>query len=104
MWRQAVRDEPNPTRELFDAAAKGYSIKLTCRGCRRSRTLHSAAVWHHFSSRGFSEWLRDVPKRFRCRVCGRRAPEMDLSYDQPNDTSLPLPSDQEWKRELRRRR
>jgi hypothetical protein len=105
MWREdGVRYSANPLRELFDAAAQGYSIKLTCGGCRRCKTLSAHAVWHHFGKKGFSEYLRDVPKRFRCRVCGRRKPRMDLVHEEVDDTSLPMPSEQDWKRELRRRR
>lgn len=105
MWREGERRiSANPVRELFDACAHGYAIRLTCRGCRRARIFPSAAVWHHFRRKGFSEWLREVPARFRCRVCDRKGPFMDLVHEGPNDVSLPLPSDSEWKRELRRRR
>jgi len=94
----------NPVRDLFDAAAHGYSILLTCRGCRRTRIFHAAAVWHHFRRRNFPDHLRDVPRRFRCRVCDRRAPALELVHESPDDASLPLPTALEWKRELRRRR
>ena len=105
MWRDGEpRLSANPVRDLFDACAHGYAIRLACRGCGRQRVFHSAAVWHHFRRKGFSEWLRDVPRRFRCRVCGRRAPVMALVHEPPNDDSLPMPSDHDWKRELRRRR
>ena len=105
MWRDGeTRVSANPVRELFDACAHGYAIRLTCRSCRRARIFPSAAVWHHFRRKGFSEWLRDVPAKFRCRVCDRKAPYMDLVHEEPNDLSLPLPSNSDWKRELRRRR
>jgi hypothetical protein len=45
----------------------------------------------------------DVPKKCRCRQCGARGPALDLVEEEPNDSSLPLPSEQDWKRELRRR-
>jgi hypothetical protein len=101
---EAVRYKANPLRELYDAAAQGYSIKLACRGCRRVRVLYPHAVWHHFRIKGFSERLRDVPARFKCRVCERRGPHLELVHEEPTDHTLPLPSQQEWKRELRRRR
>ena len=101
---RAIRTEANPVRDLFDACAHGYALRLTCRGCRRARIFHSAAVWHHFRRKGFSEWLRDVPRKFRCRVCDRRGPSLELVGDEPDDRSLPMPSEQDWKRELRRRR
>lgn len=105
MWRdQGARQSANPVRELFDAGAQHYSIKLACRGCRRERILHAAAVWWHFKRKGLSPMLRDVPGKFRCSNCGRRGPRMDLVQDEHNDNSLPLPSEAEWKREVRRRR
>lgn len=104
-WREnEPRISANPVRDLFDATAQHYAIKLTCRGCRRSRIFPSAAIWWHFRKKGFSEWLRDVPGKFRCRVCERRAPGMDLVHEAANDTSLPMPSELVWKHELRRRR
>ena len=108
-WRSAApereaRDSANPLRELFDAAAQGYTLKLSCRGCGRSRIFHAAAVWRHFDRKGWSPWLRDVAARFRCRVCNRRTPHLELGHDEPTDTSLPLPDRYSWKRELGRRR
>lgn len=99
-----MRDQANPVRELFDAAAHHYALRVTCKGCRRQRVLSAAAVWWHFQKRGFSEWLRDVPQRFKCTSCELRGPHLDLVREEPTDTSLPLPSELEWKHELRRRR
>jgi len=99
-----VRDLVNPMRDLFDATAHHYAIKLTCQGCRRQRVFVAAAVWWHFKRRGLPDGLRDVPKRFRCQGCGRRGPALDLVHEDATDTSLPLPNEQDWKRELRRRR
>ena len=93
-----------PLRNLWDAAVRSYCLKLTCRGCRRARTIHAAAVWYHFGRKGWPDRLREVPKRFRCRVCDRRGPRLDLVHDAPDDTSLPLPPEHEWRREQRRRR
>jgi hypothetical protein len=105
MWRSdPVRDSANPLRELFDAAVRGYAIRLACRSCGRVVIFSPHAVWHHFRRKGFSERLRDVPRRFRCGGCGRRAPEMDLVHEEPTDTTMPMPSKAEWKRELGRRR
>ena len=101
---RSVRDCANPLRELFDAAAQGYSLRLSCRGCGRSRVFHAAAVWHHFDRKDWSPWLRDVPARFRCRVCDRRMPSLQLCHDAPTDDKLPLPDRYRWKRELSRRR
>jgi len=105
MWRESgPRTSANPVRDLFDATAQHYALKLKCRGCGRARVFHAAAVWHHFRRKGWSEWLRDVPKKFRCRACDRRTPEMDLVHEEPTDTTLPLPGETIWKHELRRRR
>lgn len=104
MWLEEVpRTSANPVRELFDAALRGYAIKLTC-GCTKVSTLSSHAVWWHFRRRGYSERLRDVPAMFRCQVCRRRDPDMELVRSDDFDSTLPLPSEQEWKRELSRRR
>jgi hypothetical protein len=100
----AVRDMVNPIRELFDAAAHGYTLKLVCRGCARAQVFHAAAVWRHFQRKSWSPWLRDVGQHFRCRRCGRRGPRLELSHDEPTDTHLPLPDVYAWKRELSRRR
>lgn len=94
----------NPVRDLFDATAHHYAIKLTCRGCRRQRVFAAAALWWHFTRRSIPDWLREIPKKCRCRTCGKRGPHLDLVQEEPNDHSLPLPSEHEWKRELRRRR
>jgi hypothetical protein len=105
MWRDnQPRISANPVRDLFDATTHHYAIKLRCRACHRSRILNAAAVWWHFRKKGYSEWLRDVPRKFRCRECQERGPEMDLVHQAANDHSLPLPSESDWKRELRRRR
>ena len=105
MWQDDdVRISANPVRQLFDAAAHGYTLRLACRGCRRSAMFSAHAVWWHFRRKGWPEWLRDVPRRFRCRDCGRRSPSLELVRAEPTDTSLPLPGKYDWKRELSRRR
>ena len=100
----AARESVNPVRELFDAAAQGYTLKLLCRDCGRAQVFHAAAVWRHFQRKSWSPWLRDVGQHFRCRRCGRRGPRLELSHDEPTDTHLPLPDIYAWKRELSRRR
>jgi hypothetical protein len=105
MWREkGPRISANPLRELFDAAARGYNLKLTCRSCGRVEVLNRFAVWGLFQRKGWREWLRDVSARFRCGRCGRKSPVLDLVYDEPTSTELPMPSESDWKRELRRRR
>ena len=105
MWNDGeLRTSANPLRQLFDACVQGYNLRLACRGCGRSRVFSRHAVWWRFRRKGWSEWLRDVPKRFRCSACGRRGAQMTLVRDEPTDRSLPMPSESEWKRELGRRR
>jgi hypothetical protein len=99
-----VRDKVNPLKELFDAAAQGYALRLVCRGCRRSRILNAHAVWYLFERRRWIDRLGDVPKRFRCADCGRKGPSVEPVHAEPDDHTLPLPPTSEWKRELRRRR
>ena len=104
MERDEVRTSANPLRDLFDATAKHYAVKVTCRSCRRQRIFPAAALWWHFKRNAIPDRLRDVPKKFRCRTCGSRGPSVDLVHEQPNENSLPMPSEMEWKHELRRRR
>lgn len=107
MWHEkGPRISANPLRELFDAAARGYNLRLTCRGCGRAEILNRFAVWWLFRQKGWRDRLSDVPARFRCGGCGRKAPEMDLVQEEPTLNALPVPvaAEAEWKRELRRRR
>ena len=101
---QPVRELANPVRDLFDATAHHVSLKFTCRGCRRTRIFPAASVWWLFRRKGWTDWIRDVPRHFRCRVCDRRHPMLILVNEAANDTSLPMPSELDWKQELRRRR
>jgi hypothetical protein len=98
------RISANPVRDLFDVCAHGYSVRLTCRGCRRSRILRAHALWWLFERKSWPDWLRDVPGHFKCRVCARRRPRLDLVNEPADDESLPMPGEQVWKQALRRRR
>ena len=107
MWReQGPRTSAAPLRELFDAAARGYNLKLTCRGCGRCEIVNRFGVWWLFRQRGWHDWLGDVPRRFRCDTCGRKAPALDLVHENPTSDTLRVPAEAEaeWKREVRRRR
>jgi len=107
-----VADLPSalPLRDLFDVAVRGRSVRLTCRECRHSTILSSHALWWLFERRGWRDTLAEVPRRCLCLMClhrrGRkvRSPEFELVLEAPTDTSLPLPSEMDWKREVRRRR
>jgi hypothetical protein len=58
-----------PLRDLFDAAARGYNMKLTCRGCGRAEVLNRFAVWWLIRQHGWRDLLGNVPARFRCGSC-----------------------------------
>jgi hypothetical protein len=99
-----------PLRDLFDAAVRGRSVKLTCRECRHSIVFSSHALWWLFRARGWRDTFEHVRRRCLCLMCLHRRrrkvrnPELELVADAPTDTSLPMPSELDWKREVRRRR
>ena len=99
-----------PLRDLFDAAARGRSVRLTCPECGHSAVLSSHALWWLFHRKGWIDTFGAVRKRCLCLLClhrrGRkvRDPELRLVDEAPTDTSFPMPSELDWKRELRRRR
>ena len=99
-----------PLRDLFDAAIRARNVRLTCRECRHAAVLSSHALWWLFHRRGWVDNFRQVRRRSLCILCLHRRgarvrdPELALVDDAPTDTSLPMPSELDWKRELRRRR
>ena len=99
-----------PLEDLFDAAVRHSAIRLTCRRCGRVAIFSSHALWWRFRRRGWADRLDDVRKRCLCLMCLHRDgeevrnPEVELVDEAPTDTSLPRPSELDWKRELRRRR
>lgn len=99
-----------PLRDLFDAAARGRSVRLTCPKCRHSAVYSSHALWWLFRRKGWVDSFNAVRGRCLCLLCLHRRgekvrnPELELVDEPPTDTSLPMPSELDWKRELRRRR
>jgi hypothetical protein len=99
-----------PLEDLFDAAVRHSAIRLTCRRCGRVAVFSSHALWWRFRRRGWADRLDDVRKRCLCLMCLHRDgeevrnPELELVDEAPTDTSLPKPTELDWKRELRRRR
>ena len=99
-----------PLRDLFDAAVRGRSVRLTCRECGHSTVLSSHALWWLFRRKGWRDTFADVRRRCVCLMCLHRRrrqvrnPGFELVLDPPTDSSLPLPSEIDWQRELRRRR
>ncbi|HEX8261806.1 MAG TPA: hypothetical protein VF547_02915 [Allosphingosinicella sp.] len=99
-----------PLQDLFDAAVRGRSVRLTCRECRHSNVFSSHALWWLFHRKGWRDGFADVRRRCVCLLCLHRRrrkvrnPELELGADPPTDATLPLPPEMDWKRELRRRR
>ena len=100
----------HPLRDLFDAAARHKSVKLTCVRCRHANILSAAALWWLFQRNGWKDRFGDVRRRCVCLYCWRRHgfkirnPVLELVDEAPRDLTLPMPSELDWKRELRRRR
>lgn len=67
-------------------------------------------MWWLFHRKGWVDSLGAVRRRCLCLLClhGKgekvRDPELELVSEPPTDTRLPMPSEFDWKRELRRRR
>jgi len=103
---RAARHSANPIREVLHAAAHGYNFRLTCRSCGHAEILNRFAVWWLFRENRWRDLIADVPPRFRCGNCGSKRPGLDLVQKEPTTHALTLPAaaEQEWKRELRRRR
>jgi hypothetical protein len=99
-----------PLRDLFDAAVRGRAVRLTCTRCRHGAVLSSHALWWLFHRKGWVDNFREVRRRCLCLACLHRRgvkvrdPDLELVDEPPTDTSLPTPSELDWKRELRRRR
>lgn len=95
-------------RDVFDAAVRGYTIKLTCQSCRHARVFNAHALWWLFHRRGWNDRFPHLRRRAVCSAClggqGRkiRQPKLDLVYDDPTGTPLPMPPEHEWKAMVRR--
>ena len=102
----AVRFTANPIREVFDAAAQGYNFRLTCCSCGHAETLNRFAIWWLFREKRWRDLITDVPERFRCGKCRGKRLDLFLVQEEPTTHALSVPAaaEQEWKRELRRRR
>ncbi len=105
-----MRDLANPIRDLFDAAVRQRNIRLTCRQCRHEAVLDAHALWWLFERKGWRMALAEVARRCICSRCratsGRltRRPMLEAVHEEATDQSLPMPTESEWKRQLRRRR
>lgn len=93
----------HPICDLLDAGIQHEAIKATCR-CGRTEVFHSVGLWYRFQAKGWPDVLSEVPRRLRCRHCGRRGPRIEFARYTAPTVDLPLPDDREWKRALSRRR
>ncbi|HEU0135011.1 MAG TPA: hypothetical protein VFR28_09320 [Allosphingosinicella sp.] len=99
-----------PLHDLFDAAVRGRSIRLTCTRCRHATVFSSHALWWLFRRKGWADGFPEVRRRCLCIMCLHRSgtkvrnPDLELVDEAPTDSALPFPSELDWKRELRRRR
>jgi hypothetical protein len=103
-----VRTEVNPIRDVFDAAVRGYTIKLTCLSCQHVRIFDPHSLWWYFHSRGWNDRFPHVRRRAVCTTClprdrrKVRQPRLELVREEPTGERLPLPPEHEWKAMLRR--
>lgn len=99
-----------PLRDLFDAAVRGRAIRLTCVRCGHCSVVSSHALWWLFHRKGWVDSLREVRRRCLCILCLHRHglkirdARLELVDAPVTDTGLPMPSELDWKREVRRRR
>jgi ribosomal protein L37E len=108
----AMTDLPSayPLRDLFDAAVRHRNVKLTCQRCGHAAIFDGHALWWLFKRRGWADRFPDVQRRMVCTACFYRgsakvrAARLELADEPPTQTRLEMPSELDWKRELRRRR
>lgn len=99
-----------PLRDLWDAAVRHRNVRLTCTKCRHTIVFDGVALWWLFQRKGWQDRFDQVQKRCICLLCLHergskiRYPEFELVKEPPTETRLPMPSEIEWKREMRRRR
>jgi hypothetical protein len=99
-----------PLRNLWDAAVRQYSIKLTCLECGHVRVLHGHGLWWLFERKGWPQGFQEVQRRAHCVPCRRdrqrvvRNPKLELVHEEVTGGPLPLPNPSEWRRALSRHR
>ena len=59
-------DDPD---DCFEAARRGYTIRLTCWACGHQSVLHAAALWWHVHKKGRPDTFRILRQNARCRPC-----------------------------------
>lgn len=92
---------------IFEAAAWHYSIRVSCSRCANASIFDAAGLWWHFHSKCWDEHFAAAPQRFYCMACALgglprvRPRRLEAVKDKPVIV-LPLPSDRDWKRAVRR--
>lgn len=99
----------HPFRDLYDAAIRHSAVRIVCDRCKHTAVLQTAALWQHFSRQGWNDRFEQVRARLFCLPCWyhgavKRRPSLFFCDDAPTDTRFPMPTNQEWKSEARRRR
>ena len=95
---------------LLDAAARQYSIKVTCGRCRDGSIFGGHALWHLFKRKSWSDRLTAVGRHLCCGDCWRRdhlkarPALLRLCRDKPTVADLRLPPEREWEAALSRYR
>jgi len=83
------------------------SVRPIC-ACGHSASFDPHGLWWHFERRGWDDYFEAARKRFWCIVClsahrrRYRPVKIELVKQSDRDIVLPLPSELEWKRLLRR--
>jgi hypothetical protein len=98
-----------PPHNLFEAARKHYTIKLTCKVCGHWHIFDAHALWFLFERRYWDGHLRQVGRRFWCVQCMKlgkkvKLPKVEPVKDDPTGPQPPMPDEGHWRQELRRRR
>jgi hypothetical protein len=99
----------HPFRDLYDAAIRHSAVRIVCDHCKHAAVFQTAALWQHFNRRGWNDRFEHVRARLFCLPCwyhggAKRRPSLFFCDDAPTDTRFPMPTNQEWKHEARRRR
>lgn len=96
-------------RTLEQCALYKRTIRLTCRGCGRSRVMDAAALWWLFRRKEWDDSLGEAAKRFCCERCRDESsrvvrPSLTVTREMPEGPQLPHPDKHEWRRLVSRYR
>jgi hypothetical protein len=95
---------------LMECALHRRSIRLSCRACPHVRVLDAVPLWYLFDRKGWSGFLREVPRRFYCARCWedrqRRSPgpQLEITTEVALPPQFSYPDRRTWKRLVSRYR